>query len=1204
MPEELTILKNSPLLKSEDYYFLKEKGVESIEKLAHKLWTDYNIHDPGITLLEILCYALTDLGYRTSFDIKDILTREINGVPVIQGNFHTAQKIFPVNPVTFDDLRKVIIDIDGVHNAWIVKNQKIIYCKDPISKQLQDCSDSGTDSATVPLNGIYDVLIEYEDTIESEDRTVHIGLTDIDTETDFITAGKRGIDFSVLHPLVLQSVSVYTDTAPANVTVRLLEADSNGIYISVQEATATITQANQKTEIRLDFAIGWGKNYRLDAYGTSEKLARNASVTYPLGQELLISLNSGWDGSGTNDDYYFFYDWKISFAISPIERELSLSEDLISAPIGPGSNSTAGGYIAPSGKGLVFDIISPVTIDAVYVVPEKAGTIKIQILDTDDLIVGSELTCTVSKTGKLNRVPLDISLDPGKDYKMVISAAGPKLFRETNAAFPFEIKNVIEIRSGTPTSAAYYFFYNWEVSYRFPLVQVTALTRSDVRKAIVERLNGCRNLSEDFCAIRDLEFENIALCADIELSPEADINETLAEIFYRMEMQISPPVRFYTIKELLGKNYTIDRIFEGPLLDHGFIDDREFGKIKRTTEIRASDIIQIIMRIEGVISIKKIRLLSYIEIDNSYTVRPMDVIITRNGKKYLVREEEWILDLSDPEKLAPNFNPDLSKVIFYKNKLPYFADTKKVIDLFNEKRSHDYIRLKGHEKDLPIPVGEDKNIEDYYPVQNELPAVYLTGQFLPLDSDTDLRKAQSKQLKAFLLFFEQILANYLSQLAHIKHLFSWEDEDEIRTYFTQMVNEIAGYTELYINGDQVHKGKLEEIIEDTETALARKNIFLDHLAARFAESFNRYDALMYSLFEDEAAALLITDKKLFLEEYPAISANRGKAFDYRYPSDKGNVTGLAHRVSRLLGFDSFERPQLANQQVKVVATTIANPDGSMDAGYQFEILDDQGISVFISRACLNRDLICGLIDAAIETGADEKNWLFDETEDVWALVVPCKEKKEYIGTTNSSGSAVKEELISLFKTLYQAEGIHVIEHILLRKRTTNDPFLPLQIMEGTDKCSCPDVYDPYSFRITVLLPSWPERFRHVRFRQYVEEIIRMETPAHIYPRICWISHCEMQKFEGVYETWLTELGKIAADFRGCFPLPDIDSGNGSGLSAEEKAKLSDYRKSLKDMIDILFDLNNVYPVARLHDCQEISDENPTITLNETMLGTL
>jgi hypothetical protein len=52
---------------------MRQKGLEYIQLLGSKFWTDYNIHDPGISILEALCYALTDLGYRTSLDIKDLL---------------------------------------------------------------------------------------------------------------------------------------------------------------------------------------------------------------------------------------------------------------------------------------------------------------------------------------------------------------------------------------------------------------------------------------------------------------------------------------------------------------------------------------------------------------------------------------------------------------------------------------------------------------------------------------------------------------------------------------------------------------------------------------------------------------------------------------------------------------------------------------------------------------------------------------------------------------------------------------------------------------------------------------------------------------------------------------------------------------------------------------------------------------------------
>ena len=49
-----------------DYAALRAAGLRHLERLAGHLWTDFNDHDPGITILEQLCYALTDVAYRAA----------------------------------------------------------------------------------------------------------------------------------------------------------------------------------------------------------------------------------------------------------------------------------------------------------------------------------------------------------------------------------------------------------------------------------------------------------------------------------------------------------------------------------------------------------------------------------------------------------------------------------------------------------------------------------------------------------------------------------------------------------------------------------------------------------------------------------------------------------------------------------------------------------------------------------------------------------------------------------------------------------------------------------------------------------------------------------------------------------------------------------------------------------------------------------
>src|SRR5215203_3176736 len=118
MNEISTIPKNRQLSKSQDYETLRAEGLKYIEELAHALWTDYNAHDPGITILEALCYAMTEAGYRSEFDMKDLLTKD-DGQTVDDQVLFTAKRILTNNPLTINDYRKLLIDIVGVHNAWL-----------------------------------------------------------------------------------------------------------------------------------------------------------------------------------------------------------------------------------------------------------------------------------------------------------------------------------------------------------------------------------------------------------------------------------------------------------------------------------------------------------------------------------------------------------------------------------------------------------------------------------------------------------------------------------------------------------------------------------------------------------------------------------------------------------------------------------------------------------------------------------------------------------------------------------------------------------------------------------------------------------------------------------------------------------------------------------------------------------------------------
>ena len=95
MDELIQISRRPPELKSQDYAFLREGALDVIRSLSAETWTDHNLHDPGITLLEAFCYALTEAGLRVGMDVVDLIaTSRARRDP----EYFTAAQVLPSSP--------------------------------------------------------------------------------------------------------------------------------------------------------------------------------------------------------------------------------------------------------------------------------------------------------------------------------------------------------------------------------------------------------------------------------------------------------------------------------------------------------------------------------------------------------------------------------------------------------------------------------------------------------------------------------------------------------------------------------------------------------------------------------------------------------------------------------------------------------------------------------------------------------------------------------------------------------------------------------------------------------------------------------------------------------------------------------------------------------------------------------------------------
>ncbi len=410
-----------------------------------------------------------------------------------------------------------------------------------------------------------------------------------------------------------------------------------------------------------------------------------------------------------------------------------------------------------------------------------------------------------------------------------------------------------------------------------------------VKQRVAHALHAHRNLCEDIEEIEVLETQDIRVNAHIEIGPAEDAEVLLAAIYDRIDAYMSPTVQFETLSQRLEAGDAIDDIFDGPPLQHGFIDTAALRRNQRRTALYTSDIIREIMDVAGV---RAVRSLSLGMADGND-----------------VQEEKWSLKL-DSDKI-PLLALDASSVVLAYNRVRVSLNAQNVRAAYEKRRQDGRPVPALDDSPLPPPTGRRRDVGRYRSVQHQFPAAYGIGELGLPPSASPQRQSQARQLKAYLMFFDQLLANMFAQLAHVKDLFTFSG-DTPRTYFSNMIDD----PKLALNGirlhdSETHRSHLPHITAETASGsdparqeTHRRHRFLNHLLARFAETFTDYALTLDSQqTADDGSAddQLVLDKQAFLQHYPQISRNRGTAFNYLLPWLELQPSGLEKRIRFKLG---------------------------------------------------------------------------------------------------------------------------------------------------------------------------------------------------------------------------------------------------------------------------------------------------------------
>jgi hypothetical protein len=346
--------------------------------------------------------------------------------------------------------------------------------------------------------------------------------------------------------------------------------------------------------------------------------------------------------------------------------------------------------------------------------------------------------------------------------------------------------------------------------------------------------------------------------------------------------------------------------------------------------------------------------------------------------------------------------------------------------------------------------------------------------------------------------------------------------------------------------------------------------------------------MMFHLQGDrlKVGAGAISDKIAFLREYPHLSRQRYKAFNYRPEKadevwDTPNVSGLQRRVSRLVGISDFRRRDLSCSALLDDLFSTSEENGQ----FRVEIRREDGTSIFRSLELFATRGEALAAAAALFPGLRrEASYSINTSGGAGQVFFSINYQSSSLRNDHlfeNELEAVRgiRTVVDRYDALLTSsedcneEGFHLIEHILLRPVDRDDRLMDVCLGENCESCGDED---PYSFRIHVVLPYWPRRFQNLDFRRFFEHTLRLETPAHIHVCVCWIDNTQMIELDRAYRAWLE-------------------------AKSTRNSNADKLRTAADELIDVLQRLKTVYPAAMLHDCDVASDRR-SVRLGTTNLG--
>lgn len=1066
MSTSLIIPKDPVYPPSMDWLQLRREGIAHIENLASDIWTDYNLHDPGITILEILCYAITDLGYRSNMAPADLFAAPN------QDAFYTAGKILPCGPVTALDLRKILIDIPGVHNAWV--------------QQLEDAEVRFSWPYALLDTFAKTTLQPYIDLLKADVAVPAPPPIDLETLTKMYQCqsdkDKQAARLA-FRDKMLGSIPAQPESFNSVMLLYVLDKYYEEAVFFLQNLLPLDGTINNSLENDIPEILNGLAGLR--------QLIANNQLTADAVAKLVTVI-----GSEPEFASFFFTDPLLC---------LYLAGSLQTGEIPKEPADTDYNLFIPQG---IYAVTLRLEEDQAGNEADIMAEAKKRLHKVRNLSEDVSPDIHIAETVDLG-IDLALQIDPAEDKWEVLTA----VYRAICGYLSPVVK-----------------FYSLEE-------MMNRYAQFEIDDTVISNLQTAQLPDGLITALQEIK--------DTRVTGDAALNTLVATVWDAAAMD-----DYYNdVFVQSQKYYNSDPVFKGPLLQHGFIAEDELALAQPRQTVYRSDLYQVIAGVEGVQQIERL---------DMYTCQ--DDGVTEDAGRWCIAFDC---------KCLPRLNDACSQFALVSNNTALPVDMDKLREYMDVHPAVSTKIDRSNMLDLPLPPGRVINdLADFTSTQIDFPRTYKIGTTGISKTQTDQRQAQAKQLKGYLFFYDQLLADYLSHLSAVKTLFSVQGADA--TIYQPLYN-IPGIKEILLDykgaqdGETPAEGQqtwddfianendytaiLKELSEGNDTVhqLFRDKLS-DHMLARFGEAFTDYASQLYRIERplsesdvweaDESLDQDVADKQRFLQQLPDLGAKRATGFVYYYDKDEyrywktDNVEGVRKRVCAILGMQDATRHTITCEPAFDVAIGEVDNLGntSTETRYEFYVKskDPNKARLLVSTEKFKSYETAkkARVDFLKRAGDSNSYGIVNDIQvGFWINVAPdTRTADNALLMEPGEGGEGAEKRLQTIKDLATGncndDSFHLLEHILLRPRNSTYSQVLRPMLCCTDNI---EMLDPYSFWISIIVPDWSGRFSDPARLDAFMQTIRSEMPANLAVRCIVLSRPDMLQFETLYNEWLKRL---------------------------------------------------------------------------------